>query len=163
MAPNSLDILKQTYEFLIEEYGFRVKHAQYSPGFMGNSQIIYELNDIAISIVVDRGQVLINIGSTIKPVKEWFEFTDVIHYFDPNLDIVYDYFENLDNANERIIQQANRLAQLLRKYCTPILKRDISMGPKIKEIENERVKKLLQDLNNISPGRTNSSVSIKED
>ena len=111
MPPNSLDILKQTYEFLIEEYGFRVKHAQYSPGFMGNSQIIYELNDIAISIIVDRGQVIINISSATKPVKEWFEFTDIVHFFDPNLDKVYDFFENMDNANERIIQQANRLAQ----------------------------------------------------
>jgi hypothetical protein len=149
--PNPVEIIKQGFRYLIENYGFQAVHEQYSPEIMGNAEVIYKSRATAIKIVVDRSQVLINIGKISWPEREWFEFSDVIHFFDLNIMNVYDFPSGSTTAS--VDAQVTRLAQFLRKYGEPLLVGDFSMETQIREIEQKRVKEMLEDFKRLSRGK----------
>jgi hypothetical protein len=153
MTFNSLEILKKNFDFLEDEFGFIKTHEEYSPKYFGNAQVIYKADSVAISVVDDRGQVFITMGSPTWPEREWFDITDIVHLFNPTFEEVYQFSDNISDVEERVQIQVKRLAQILRDNCMLILKGDFSMAPKIKDIEQQRAKKILDHLKSLSPGK----------
>ena len=111
-----------TKHTVISWFGFIIIDEREEPNIMGNGFITYQSNATLIRIVIDRSQVLLNVGEVNAPEREWLEFSDVIHYFKPEFGEVYDF------SNEASIEkQAKRVSELLRKYCEPILIGDFSI------------------------------------
>lgn len=151
MDLSGIEIIKRYFEYLIDEYGFLIEREEYSPEAMGNAYIVYTSKLIGIGVVVDRDQVLINIGQVTWPEREWFEFTDVIHYFNPNIKKVYAFSGvPLEKQNFTIEAQVKHVSIILRQYCEPILMGDFSMEDLIKEIERKRAKEILEHFKKLS-------------
>lgn len=144
------ELIKKAFMFLIDEYGYTVESEIYSPEIMGNSVVIYNSQSTGIKVVVDRSQVLINIGELSLPEKEWLEFGDVIKYFNPEINEAYDFSRGSLDNQAYIESQAKRLALLLRQYCDPLLRGDFSMQNRIKEIEKDRVTKMFEHFKKLS-------------
>ncbi len=154
-----VELIKFHFRYLIDEYGFSIVDEEYFPEMMGNAIVVYESATSGIMVVIDRSQVLINVGKPSWPHRYWFEFSDVIQFFIPEIKEAY-VFVNEDSPKNRIeIEvQINRLALLLRQYCEPLLRGDFSMHDKIREIETKRVEELLEHLKSLSKkGRNNSN------
>jgi len=144
------NLVRQHFRYLTDEYGFSITHDEYFPESMGNADILFVSPQTGVRIVLDRGQVVINIGSVLQPQKDWFEFSDVVHFFTPETEPVYIFPQDNSNYHAAIESQVIRLARLMRQYCEPLLKGDFSMQSGISEIERQRVAKLLDDLNRLT-------------
>jgi hypothetical protein len=149
---NPLEIINKHFGFLITEYKFRVAKEEHSPDAMGNAYVTFVSASIGLRIAVDRGQVLLNVGSVSDKEKDWFDFTDVIAFFNSSVENPYFFVEKTDeNTTEEIIEvQVKRLASLLQRDCKPMLSGMVLMKDKIKEIERRRVEKMLAELNKLS-------------
>jgi hypothetical protein len=144
------ELIKRYFHYLVDEFGFSIDREGYSPEVMGNAVVVFVSTSTAVKVVVDRSQVLINIGELSWPEKDWFEFGDVVQFFNPNLKDVYDFSgDSLDNQ-AYIVSQAKHLALLLRQYCEPLLRGDFSMQDKIREIEKKRVAEMLEHFQKLS-------------
>ncbi len=147
MGDNYLSLsVKKHFGFLLTDYDFFIAHEQFSPEAMGNAQIIFKSPLVGIDIVLDRSQVLVSIGSLVEPRRDWFEFSDVLYCFVPNLAayIFPSVPTDFPDFGSSVDAQVSRLARLMSQYCVPILKGDLSMSNKIKEIESERVSKMIE-------------------
>ncbi len=144
------ELIKKYFNFLTDEYNYSIDHEKYSPEAMGNAYVLYKSQLIGIKVVVDRSQVLINIGKLSWQEKEWFELGDVVRFFNPEMKEVYDFSRGSLDNQAYIESQAKRLALILRQYCEPVLRGDFSMQDQIREIEKKRVTELLEHFQKLS-------------
>jgi len=146
---NPLDIIKRHFEYLIREYNFQIISEKFSPQIMGNTYITYCSASIGVRVTIDRSQVLINIGDILDSTKEWFDFSDVITFFNSSIENPYIFIEKTyKNKEEDIIEpQVERLASLLHQNCDAMLKGELRMKEKIKDIEKKRIAELLVKFN----------------
>ncbi len=86
---------------------------------------------------------------------EWFWFSDVIHFFASEIKPVYIFLQGFSNYQSAIESQVSRLAQLMRQYCEPLLSSDLSLQSGIREIERERVARMLEHFNELSENYRN--------
>ena len=153
------DLIIQHFVYLIKEYDFIIENKEFDPSSMGNAFVIFKSSRVGIEIVIDRNQVLIALGDQTEPRENWLDYNDVLHYFAPlevaysNLDKLFDEKRannrsNTDTWDEVLEFQLNRVGFMLRRYCEPILKGDLSMIKDIKEIEEKRVTEMLKRWNN---------------
>ncbi len=138
-----VDIIKEHYKYL-DEYGFSIYQERYSPEFFGDAEVIYQSSSVVVKIVVDRSQVLINIGKGAWPEKDWFEFSDVMRFFAPG-ERAYVF------AQSSVENQVKRTARLMKQYCWKLLEGDFSMQDQIKTIEAKRVAAMLSSFQKLSP------------
>jgi hypothetical protein len=144
------NLVRQHFRYLTDEYGFSLARDAYFPESMENADMLFVSSQTGVRIVLDRGQVLINIGSLLQPQQEWFEFSDVVHFFAPETEPVYIFSQDNSNYHATIESQVIRVARLMHQYCEPLLRGDFSMQSGIREIERQRVAKLLDDLNKLA-------------
>jgi hypothetical protein len=121
-----ISLVTHQFRFLVDEFGFHAKKARTDQKNFGNSLIRFETSTIGINVVLDRGQVFIYLGQLSMPEDEWFDICDVISYFAPQIENVYLFPENL-SGDASITFQVERLSDLVKTYCTTILKGDFSM------------------------------------
>ncbi len=136
------EILRTHLQSLIKEYGYSIVRERYSPEIMGNAELVLMSNITGIKFVVDRSQVLVNLGKVAWPEDEWFELSDVVHFYAPDIE-VYIFPKGLQDHNEKLELQVNRLVRILRQYCEPVLRGDYSHEDQIKEVERKRVEDML--------------------
>ena len=86
---NPAEIISTNYQSLMDEYGFSIVREVFSPEIMGNVELILMSPMTGIKVVVDRNQVLVNIGDSSNPEDEWFELSDVVHFYAPTFLDVY--------------------------------------------------------------------------
>lgn len=147
---NNLEIIRQQFHLFVDEYSFSIVEELYSPDVMGNALVVFKSTSTIVKVVVDRSQVLVQIGAISWAEKDLLEFSDVINYFYPGIDEVYNFEEgSLDNKAD-IESQAKRLAFLLHKFCGPLLHGNFSMESKIREIEKRRVELMLEQFKKLS-------------
>jgi hypothetical protein len=146
----NISLIKENFQFLIQEYQFYIDRERYSPEVMGNAVVVYKSANTAIQVVVDRSQALLKVGHSSWPERDWFEFSDVMHYFAPHIKPVYS-FQN-ENPSERpdVEGQLKKLVVMLKQYCAPILNGDFSMYKEIREIETKRVSEMLEYFRTLS-------------
>jgi hypothetical protein len=118
------DLVKKHFAFLLSDYGFQISEILGGRGeAMGNAAVTLESAHGAMQIVNDRGQVLISIGPSGTPRREWFEFSVVVQTYAPEVHPVY-IFPTDDAATfeVRLETQVQRVAELARTYCQPALR-----------------------------------------
>ncbi len=59
-----IERVRTSFQYLIDDYGFSVKDERYDPQSFGNSLVEFRSKETAIRLVLDRGQVLIDLGPT---------------------------------------------------------------------------------------------------
>jgi hypothetical protein len=143
------DLIIHYFSYLINDYGFHVVRKEFDYHAMGNAVVIFESAQFGIEIVIDRNQVLISIGEQSDPRKLWFEFTDVIKYYAPNEKKIYDFQRKTEhNTWDEIIEiQLTRLADMLRRFCEPLLTGILWQKEKLNEIKKERRISILKKFN----------------
>lgn len=151
------DLIIQYFGFLISNYNYFVTEKKFDPQVMGNAFVIFKSSRIGIEIVIDRDQVLITLGDREEPKEKWFDFCDVLQYFNP-VEVAYSDIDQLfnekrakhnsneDTWNEVIDVQLQRLGFLLGEYCEPILKGNLDMKKELKVIEKRRVEEFINKL-----------------
>lgn len=137
-------MIRKYFYYLIEDYGFSVERMEFDPQAMGNAVLIFISSWLGIEIVVDRNQVLLSIGEHRAPREQWFEFLDVVKYFAPCENIEYIFPEKTSNNtwDEVVEIQLARLADILQRYCKPLLNGESLRITEIKKIEQKRVSEL---------------------
>lgn len=135
------DLIVQHFNYLVDEYGFRIERKEFNPGAMGDAIVVFTSANLGIEIVIDRNQVLLRIGDQSDPRGAWFEFSDVVKHFAPSLDNVYDAPEKTPERtwDDVVEAQLAKLALVLRESCTPLLRGESLAKTEIKKIEKKRV------------------------
>lgn len=126
------EIIKAKFQFLLDEYGYSVQRELYSPEVMGNALVVFVSSTTGMMVVVDRDQVLVNIGDVSRPEKEWYEFSHVVHFRAPTLKEVYYFQKNLPDHHD-LEPQLDWIVHLLREYCEPVLRGDFSNVRRLKK------------------------------
>jgi hypothetical protein len=145
-----INLIKQEFQFLLDEFNFSVEHEMYSYETMGNALVIFKSPTTIVKVVVDRSQAFLTIGMVSWPDREWFEFIDVVHFFAPELENVYAFEGKQLSEHPNVETQIGHIAFLLCQYCKPLLLGDFSMQDKIKEIETKRVSDMLSQFQKLS-------------
>lgn len=145
------DLIVTYFDFLIKEYDFRIARKEFDPETMGNAVVVFKSLKFGIEITIDRNQVLLSIGEHLDSRLDWFELTDVLKYYAPNIDSNDVYFfpeKTQENTWEEIVTiQLGRMALLFRQNCGPVLKGEGWEKDKLREIEKERKAEMLKNFN----------------
>lgn len=150
MTTPTNELIKKHFNYLVNDYGFSIDREEYSAEQMGNGYIVYMSRAVAIMIVVDRSQVLLNLGEPSWPEREWFDFTDVVSYFNSSIKEIYNFSESQIDHQAYVEKQAQHLAHILRMNCEPLLRGNFSMQNQIREIEQKRVMEMLESFQELS-------------
>lgn len=120
------------FSFLTHEYNFKINKKEFSEY---GDRIIYDSPLCRVSIVTERGQMLVGLSPADRFDQE-IDLGHIILYKDPNSNFEY-AFESPDYIEKEPI----RLATLLRKYCPGILMGDFSSWPQIIKFREDWAKK----------------------
>ena len=144
------ELITLYFSYLISDFGFHIEKRVFDYSAMGNAFVVFKSSMVGIDVTIDRNQALITIGDQLDERREWLEFTDVLKYYAPTLEHAYVFPEKTSgNTWDDVVKdQLLRLASILREYCEPLLKGDLSGMEKIKELEKRRVAKMMAELNN---------------
>jgi hypothetical protein len=134
------DLIVKYFDFLINEYHFRMERKEFDPQMMGNAVVVFKSSKFGLEIVIDRNQVLISIGEQLDARREWFEFSDVVKYYSPEAEDAYVLPDKTpENTWDDVVEnQLRRLSVMLRQYCQPLLKGELWMKEELKKIEKKR-------------------------
>jgi hypothetical protein len=120
----------------------------FSKGFSTNKSVINEKYSdrivilsseiISLRVVHDRGQITLDLDINQLNSNIWFDFTDVIHKFAPDIDRIYYFPEGKSTFESSASEQLDRIVYLLKTYCMDFLLGDISHVEQIKRNENKR-------------------------
>jgi hypothetical protein len=114
--------VKKHFQYLIDDYGFSVVDEQLNSEAFGNSLIRFESSSTDIMIVLDRGQVIIDIGPYPATPNYQFSMASMMEFLTPEAEEpAYVFPETWENYDEMIEWQVRRLARVLRQYCSPVL------------------------------------------
>ena len=109
--------VKKRFRYLTDDYGFSVVDERYDPEAFGNSLVQFQSSLVGVRVALDRGQVLIDIGSSSEPQVSWFSLPNVVKYLAPELDeLAYVFPERWDDYYHMVDWQVIRLAHLLQRY-----------------------------------------------
>ncbi|MGA7193220.1 MAG: hypothetical protein WBW94_06280 [Anaerolineales bacterium] len=138
------ELITLYFNYLITDFGFHVQKRLFDYSVMGNAFVVFESSSVGIEIVIDRDAVSISIGDRSDEKQEWVEFAFVLKHYASTLERVYVIPEKTsDNTWEDVIKyQLDRLAKILREYCEPLLKGDLSAMESIKKTQREEVAKM---------------------
>jgi hypothetical protein len=142
---NNLNSIKEYFNFLVVDYSYFIFQQKYSPEIMGNAVVIYKSVNIGVRVIVDRSQVFITIGSVTQSDRDWYDLIDIINYFAPQIEKIYE-FPNNGPAEESINIQLAHLKNLILKNCTTLLEGDTASLLRIEEIQHKRINHLLNQL-----------------
>ncbi len=148
------NLVSNHFRFLIEEFGYHINKYVTDPENFGNSIVRFESSSAGINIVLDRGQVFVAIGPLTSQEVEWFDICDVIPYFAPQIEAVYLFPEDL-SGEASISFQLERLSNLIKSYCSPILQGDFLMEREIRDNQTKRAKKFKEEIKKRYPDLKN--------
>jgi len=130
--------VKKHFHYLVDDYGFSVVDEKHDPEAFGNSLVDFQSSTAVIRVLLDRGQVLVDIRPSIEPPTFWFDLGSLVEFLAPEADEpVYVFPETWDNYYEMIEWQVARLARVLRQYCALVLRGEFSQW---REIDKRRKK-----------------------
>jgi hypothetical protein len=148
-----VNLTKQYFQFLINEFGFSIIKESYNPEIkIGNGSVMYQSKFVTLEVVVDKTEVLLKIGQRRAPLEKRFDFLDVMKCFAPEVEDAYLRSGiTLTLKDSLVIETRIRnIGTLLRKYCQPLLAGDFSMKANIKEVEEKRARRIWGDVQPVS-------------
>ncbi len=126
--------VKERFRYLIDDHGFSVVDERYDPEAFGNSLVDFQSSNTVIRVLLDRGQVLIDIGPCPRSPDYWFGLASVVEFLAPEADEpAYIFPETWDSYYDKIDWQVVRLARVLRQYCAPVLRGEFSRWKEMAE------------------------------
>jgi hypothetical protein len=111
------------FQFLLDEYGYSINRELYEQE-MGNAIVMFSRGNARIEVVKDRGQILVRFGNERLDQREWIEFAQAVQHFSKNLDPVYAFPPEYNEATESA--QIYHVASLMKMHCHPIVSGEIS-------------------------------------
>ncbi|MBN2004447.1 MAG: hypothetical protein JXA21_13915 [Anaerolineae bacterium] len=118
--------IESDFEYLVNEYGFSVVETRYSPEYFDNMLVRFQSPEVDIVIVVDKGQVLINVVPYNALPKQSFDLRSVVEFLTPSINEPVYIFPSGRISDDSINQQIVRTSRILRQYCSSILRGDFS-------------------------------------
>jgi hypothetical protein len=114
--------VKTGFQYLISDYGFSVTDERYDPQSFGNSLVEFRSKETAIRLVLDRGQVLVDLGPISWDPNSWCSLSSMMEVLAPEGgEPAYVFPETWESYSGMVDWQINRLARLLRQYCSLVL------------------------------------------
>lgn len=118
---------KRHFRYLIDDYSFSVVDEEYDPEAFGNSLVRFRSSTADVVLVLDRGQVLIDINPYPMMQDCQFGLPSVVKFLAPEVsEPAYIFPETWENYNDMIDSQLERLARVLRQYCSSVLRGEFS-------------------------------------
>jgi len=127
------DQVKKHFRYLIDDYGFSVVYERYDEKVFGNCIVVFQSKDCRIRVVLDRGDIFVQIGPLSAPAvwspassHLWFDLGTIIAFLtqEAKADRAEWFYippdEPLDH-DARIDWQLNKLADTLQSYGKQIL------------------------------------------
>jgi hypothetical protein len=121
--------IEERFSYLFDEYGFFVIHEEHHNRNGYNAVVVLESRGCRIRLLLEREQVLVDVGSLSAPKDwstpapdEWFGLTYVTGFLSNGTDQwKYEFPDTALDRSLRIDQQLIKLAGKLRPYCDQIL------------------------------------------
>jgi hypothetical protein len=130
-----VELVKDLFGYLIKEYGFSVALDVYDVNAFGNSLVKFRSETVELEVVLDRGQVFINMEPNPNLADSRFSLPFVVDFLAPDAkEPVYIFPKEWDDYSEMIKWQTNRLARVLQQYCEPVLTGQFSQWQAIDEL-----------------------------
>jgi len=124
--PNAIN----NYFDFLNDYGFSViEKEEVNTKVMGNGYFLFMSETTGVAIVLDRGQVLMNIGKSNQDRKDWLDWSIAIKAYAPDVK-AYDFEMDIDS-------QVKRVSELLKQYCVKLLEGDFSDENLLNVIEDK--------------------------
>jgi hypothetical protein len=136
---NRDDLIVQYFEYLVNEYGFRITRKERDPRPSWNAVVVFESSKIGVQVAVEMDEVAIHMGDCSDLVYDWFSFSNIMKYYAPHIKEVYvPTRKTTETTWDDVVEtQLVRLSGLLREYCEPLLKGENLAKGEIKKIIGE--------------------------
>jgi hypothetical protein len=129
--PEFFQQVRERFSYLMDDFGFSVIHEEYYPQSFGNALVVLESKDCRIRVLLEKEQVLVDVGPLSAPEEwsshapdYWFGLTYVTALLAPEAEpMAYQFPDTSLDRNARIDRQLVRLAGILRPYCDQIARR----------------------------------------
>ncbi len=129
-----IEPIKRQFSFLTSSYHFLVVEELCAPEAFGNSLVRYRSANVEITVVLDRGQVQVDIASIPNVSNYRFALPTLVEYLAPESgETDYVYPDELTDYYDKIDWQINRLATLLEQYGRPIFRGEFSAWHEVNE------------------------------
>jgi len=117
-----IERVKTSFQYLVDDYGFSIANERYDPQSFGNSLVEFRSETTAIRLILDRSQVLVDLGPISWNPNSWFSLSSVMEFLAPEAgESAYVFPETWESYYDMIDWQVNRLAHILRRYCSLVL------------------------------------------
>jgi len=157
------EAVKYKFGYLIEDYGYSVTDEEYHTEEFGN--ILVRFRSISLDIIVglDRGQVYVDVSPRPSRPDYQFGLPTIIQSTAPEAeDFAYIYPEEPDDPYQRIDWQVSRVADLLRKYCSSVLKGEFASWDEMDQWRNQKVLGVYRAIKNKDPIKIESEALREE-
>jgi hypothetical protein len=115
--------VKQSFQYLITEYSFSLVAEHFSPKSFGNALVKYSSETVEITIVLDRGQVLVDLRPFFDLSRRTYSLITVVRYLTRNqTEVVPLFFQEERILQSSVIEQIDTAAYTLKHYCSSILR-----------------------------------------
>jgi hypothetical protein len=146
--------VKEHFHYLIDDYGFAVVSERFDPEAFGNSLVDFQSGNTAVRILLNRGQVTIDIGPYPRSPGYQFDLSSIIEFLVPDAkEPVYIFPETWDNYQDMMNWQVDRLASVVQRYCARVLRGEFSEWEEIAEVRSRKATSEYQALTGKSPVR----------
>ena len=117
-----IEQVKQSFQYLIDEYDFSIVEEQFSSKFFGNALIRYRSESIDITITLDRNQVLIGLSPVFDMSRRTYTLSALVNYLTSGKpETAYVSPNKGDEHSNQVILQVNQVSRILQEYCSSIL------------------------------------------
>ena len=114
--------VRRQFDYLVKDYGFSVKQEFYAPEAFGNAVVELRSSEVGVRVLLDRGQVLVDIGPLSLPPESWFGLPSIVQFIASQaIDSEYIFPESWEDYDVMVSHQIERVANILRKYGTPVV------------------------------------------
>jgi hypothetical protein len=152
MRKTDLDVIKDAFQFLIDQYGFSIVGEKYYSESFGNIVLELRSKKMEIRIVLDRSILNVEFRPRKRLLKsEWFGFQSLYRFLVPGDDEqVTDTIRHIYEHGDDTTTQASRAARIVHSYLIPVVTGEFSQW---KELDKQLAEKARKDYERITGKR----------
>ena len=135
------DLVAKRFGYLVDDYNFHESQLCYYS--MGQAVVEFRHAKLGtvIRIELERGGwILLNIGSASMPQASWSSLDTTVEFLDPEAhEAVFVFPQYPGRPEQDMDAQLTRLANVLRRYCEPILSGQFSKWGPLVEFRKQKL------------------------